>query len=48
MRIVIGSDHAGFQLKATIIEHIRSLGHDVHDADSYDPNHVDFPVSRAP
>jgi ribose 5-phosphate isomerase RpiB len=32
MRIVIGSDHAGFPLKATITEHIRSLGHEVHDA----------------
>jgi ribose 5-phosphate isomerase B len=37
MRIVIGSDHAGFPLKATIIEHIKSLGHEVHDAGSYDP-----------
>ncbi|TIP79873.1 MAG: ribose-5-phosphate isomerase, partial [Mesorhizobium sp.] len=26
MRIVIGSDHAGFPLKATIIDHIKSLG----------------------
>jgi ribose 5-phosphate isomerase RpiB len=34
MRIVIGSDHAGFPLKATIIDHIRSLGHEVHDAGS--------------
>ena len=43
MRIVIGSDHAGFPLKATIIDHIKSLGHEVHDAGSYDPNPVDFP-----
>jgi ribose 5-phosphate isomerase B len=43
MRIVIGSDHAGFPLKATIIEHIKSLGHEVHDAGSYDPEPVDFP-----
>ncbi len=26
MRIVIGSDHAGFHLKATIIDHVTSLG----------------------
>ncbi|MDX0850325.1 ribose 5-phosphate isomerase B [Sinorhizobium medicae] len=43
MRIVIGSDHAGFPLKATIIDHIVSLGHEVHDAGSYDPSPVDFP-----
>ena len=43
MRIVIGSDHAGFPLKSTIVDHIRSLGHEVHDAGSYDPNPVDFP-----
>ena len=43
MRIVIGSDHAGFPLKATIVDHIKSLGHEVHDTGSYDPNPVDFP-----
>jgi ribose 5-phosphate isomerase B len=43
MRIVIGSDHAGFPMKATILEHVRSLGHEVEDVGSYDPNPVDFP-----
>ncbi|KXF78210.1 ribose-5-phosphate isomerase [Paramesorhizobium deserti] len=43
MRIVIGSDHAGFPLKATIIDHIKSLGHEVTDVGSYDPDPVDFP-----
>jgi ribose 5-phosphate isomerase B len=43
MRIVIGSDHAGFPLKATIVDYIKSLGHEVHDAGSYDANPVDFP-----
>jgi len=43
MRIVIGSDHAGFSLKATIVDHIKSLGHQVHDVGSYDPSPVDFP-----
>lgn len=43
MRIVIGSDHAGFPLKSTIVEHIKSLGHEVMDVGSYDPNPVDFP-----
>ncbi|RVL64508.1 ribose 5-phosphate isomerase B [Sinorhizobium meliloti] len=43
MRIVIGSDHAGFHLKTTIIDHVTSLGHEVYDAGSYDANPVDFP-----
>ncbi|MDB5542609.1 MAG: rpiB [Devosia sp.] len=43
MRIVIGSDHAGFPLKGAIAAHIRGLGHEVADAGSYDPAPVDFP-----
>ena len=43
MRIVIGSDHAGFPLKSTIVEHVKALGHEVHDAGSYTPDPVDFP-----
>ena len=43
MRVVVGSDHAGFSLKATVIEHVRSLGHEVTDAGSYDATPVDFP-----
>jgi ribose 5-phosphate isomerase B len=43
MRIVIGSDHAGFPMKQTLIEHLRAGGHDVDDVGSYDPNPVDFP-----
>jgi ribose 5-phosphate isomerase B len=43
MRLVIGSDHAGFGLKAAVLEHLRSLGHDVVDVGSYDPDPVDFP-----
>lgn len=43
MRIVIGSDHAGFPLKSTIVDHIKSLGHDVIDVGSFNPDPVDFP-----
>jgi ribose 5-phosphate isomerase B len=43
MRIVIGSDHAGFPLKATILEFVKSLGHEVEDVGSYDSDPVDFP-----
>ncbi len=44
MRVIVGADHAGFPLKGTVIEALRSWGHQVEDAgtDSTDP--VDFPV----
>jgi RpiB/LacA/LacB family sugar-phosphate isomerase len=43
MRIVIGADHAGFELKQLIGDYLRHLGHDVVDVgtDSDDP--VDYP-----
>ena len=43
MRIVIGSDHAGFPLKGMVVDYIRSLGHAVEDVGSYDERPVDFP-----
>ncbi len=43
MRLVIGSDHAGWMLKGSVIDHIRSLGHEVIDVGSYDDKPVDFP-----
>ena len=38
MRVHIGTDHAGFELKQHLVEHLRSLGHDVvdHGAHEYD------------
>ena len=43
MRLVIGSDHAGWSLKQHVIDHIRSLGHEVIDVGSHDDKPVDFP-----
>ncbi|MBB3938341.1 ribose 5-phosphate isomerase B [Aureimonas phyllosphaerae] len=43
MKIVIGSDHAGFPLKAQVIDHLRAGGHEIEDVGSFDPNPVDFP-----
>jgi ribose 5-phosphate isomerase B len=43
MRLVIGSDHAGWALKGAVIEHLKTLGHDVVDVGSYDDKPVDFP-----
>ncbi|MGD9955600.1 MAG: ribose-5-phosphate isomerase [Candidatus Nanopelagicales bacterium] len=38
MRVHLGSDHAGFELKAVLAEHLRASGHDVvdHGADTYE------------
>jgi ribose 5-phosphate isomerase B len=48
MKLSVGGDHAGFPLKATIIEVCRSLGHDVTDRGCHDTSPVDFPdITRA-
>ena len=43
MKIIIGSDHAGYPLKADIISHIESLGHEVIDVGCHSTDPVDFP-----
>ena len=43
MRIVIGSDHAGWPLKGTAIEHIKARGGEVFDVGVFDDRAVDFP-----
>ncbi|NIH75580.1 ribose 5-phosphate isomerase B [Brucella intermedia] len=43
MNIVVGSDHAGFPLKADVIEVLKELGHQVEDIGSFTPDPVDFP-----
>lgn len=45
MRVYLGSDHAGFELKARLIEHLTGLGHDAVDcgAHTYDPDD-DYPA----
>lgn len=43
MNISIGSDRSGFPLKDTIIDALKSMGHNVIDCDSNFSDHVDFP-----
>jgi ribose 5-phosphate isomerase B len=43
MRLVIGSDHAGWTLKGIVVDHLKALGHEVLDVGSYDDKPVDFP-----
>ncbi len=43
MRLVLGSDHAGFHLKQTIADHVRALGHEVVDVGTHNTESVDYP-----
>src|SRR6202140_1200106 len=43
MKLVIGSDHAGFQLKVAMGEVLRSLGHEVLDVGAFDEKPSDYP-----
>ena len=43
MKIAVASDHAGFQLKSTIAEHLRSAGHEVLDVGTHSEEPVDYP-----
>lgn len=43
MKIAIGSDHAGFDLKAQLIDVIRGLGHEVADLGAYNREPSDYP-----
>jgi ribose 5-phosphate isomerase B len=48
MRIVVASDHAGFPLKAPILELLRATGHDAVDMGTGDTDPVDYPDLIAP
>ena len=44
MRVAVGGDHAGFEMKTLVAEHVRSLGHTVDDAGAYEYDALDdFP-----
>ena len=43
MRIVIGADHAGSELKEIVSEYLRHLGHEVIDVGTHDEDPVDYP-----
>ncbi len=43
MKLVVGSDHAGFQLKGQMASLLKSLGHDVLDVGAYDERPSDYP-----
>ena len=43
MRLVIGSDHAGYDLKQELLEFLRAVGHEVLDVGTHSTASVDYP-----
>jgi deoxyribose-phosphate aldolase len=43
MKIALGSDHAGFELKTQLAEHLNSLGHEMIDVGTSSREAVDYP-----
>ena len=43
MKLAIGGDHAGFQLKKKFIQEIEKLGHEVKDFGPYSEDSCDYP-----
>jgi len=43
VRIAVGSDHAGFELKRNIAAHLRELGYEVEDVGTDSTTPVDYP-----
>lgn len=48
VKIAIGSDHAGYELKALLIQHLRDRGHEVKDFGTDSEESVDYPLFCAP
>jgi ribose 5-phosphate isomerase B len=44
MKIAIGSDHAGFKYKETIIAHLKKGGHEVVDFGTHSAESTDYPL----
>lgn len=47
MRVAIGNDHAGFNLKEDLAARLRRAGHEVIDVGAYDAEPSDYPDSAA-
>lgn len=43
MRVVLGSDHAGYELKQQLIDYVREIGHDFLDVGTHSTASVDYP-----
>jgi len=47
MRIAIGSDHGGFNLKAAVKDRLTALGHQVEDMGVFSTDSADYPFQAA-
>jgi ribose 5-phosphate isomerase B len=47
MRIAVASDHAGYPLKATVMQTLQALGVEATDHGVHDPSPADFPDAAA-
>jgi len=43
MKLALGSDHAGFDLKTTLAAYLKGLGHEIVDVGTYNTDPVDYP-----
>lgn len=43
MRIAVGSDHAGLDLKTLLAVHLADAGHEIEDLGTHGPDSVDYP-----
>ncbi|MEQ8168594.1 MAG: ribose 5-phosphate isomerase B [Candidatus Eremiobacterota bacterium] len=43
MKVIIGSDHGGFELKEVLKKYIKTLGHEITDYGTYSKDPVDYP-----
>lgn len=43
MRISIGSDHRGFQMKSKLVEFLQQLGHEIRDVGTHSVDSCDYP-----
>lgn len=43
MRVAIGADHAGYQLKESMADHLRRFGHEIIDLGTANSDPVDYP-----
>lgn len=44
MKIAIGSDHVGLEIKKSIIEYLEELGHEVKDFGAYTDERTNYPI----
>jgi ribose 5-phosphate isomerase B len=43
MKLYIGSDHGGYEMKGQLVEHLKGAGHDVTDLGCFSEDAIDYP-----